>query len=426
MPLMPFMPSSSSVVFSFAVASFAFAACGDRGGATPSGSVSASGAPVLSSSTAAGANASPSASASAKNAPKKARPTGIGKEKARIAKDKLAEGRKLAHEKKWKDAITAFEASAAADPADARPVAEIGFAAYEAGDLDRADQANDKALPLTANSIMRAQILFNEGLVAEKRGDKSKAAARYRASLALRANDAVKKHLATVEGTPANACDAAFADADALCACLKTNEPLEAGMVQEAPTCAVDATKASSGLAVLTYGGDLGERPHFLVDTSNHQLKRLGSLGEDFEPGAFGVHNSTDLDTIETKTVGGHALALVHWTESDTDTNIGGIEINSLVTKNTTICVLGAAGKGTVCPATVPVEETGSLSYLDDLGPDTDPQLAAQIAELKKSAPPSSTTNAATFTIGDDGALSVTETSGHRPALDDLKGKKIW
>ena len=76
--------------------------------------------------------------------------------------------RKLAGEKKWVEATKAFEAALAANPGDPRALAELGYAAYHADDLRKATATNAKALEAATDPQLKAQVLFNEGMVAEK------------------------------------------------------------------------------------------------------------------------------------------------------------------------------------------------------------------------------------------------------------------
>jgi len=127
----------------------------------------------------------------------------------------LERGRRLVRAKDWRGGIAAFDAALAAHPGDARALSELGWAAFRAGDLDRAAQASrDASAAAGASARVRASALYNLGRVDEARGDKDGAAAAYRDSLALHASRAVKRHLRAIAkaGAHAGAGSAAVAD----------------------------------------------------------------------------------------------------------------------------------------------------------------------------------------------------------------------
>ena len=72
---------------------------------------------------------------------------------------------------------------------DDRALAELSFAAMSAGEQDLARKAGRQAVLTATEPKIRAAALYNLGRV-EEPGDPAKAAALYRASLALRPNAA--------------------------------------------------------------------------------------------------------------------------------------------------------------------------------------------------------------------------------------------
>lgn len=109
---------------------------------------------------------------------------------------KMAEGDQLESQKKWAEALTAFEAAAAAKPKDARALAEVGFTAYFAGNLARAKEASEQAIEAAGSDAkLKGSALFNLGLAIEKTAPNA-AASLYSASNKLRPNATVQARLA--------------------------------------------------------------------------------------------------------------------------------------------------------------------------------------------------------------------------------------
>jgi Flp pilus assembly protein TadD len=86
----------------------------------------------------------------------------------------LDEGRKLARAKEWAKALSAFDRALAVMPDDARVLSEVGWAAFQANQLDRAEHANARALANAKEPLVRAPILYNMGRVAEGAGDRTR------------------------------------------------------------------------------------------------------------------------------------------------------------------------------------------------------------------------------------------------------------
>jgi tetratricopeptide (TPR) repeat protein len=118
----------------------------------------------------------------------------------------LARGQAAAGRGDPAGAIAAFEEALASRPGDGRAQLELGWAAFRAGDLDRAEEATRRALEASTDRQIEAPSRYNLGRILEQRGDRAAAAAEYRRSLALRANSAVRARLeaitARVAGNP--------------------------------------------------------------------------------------------------------------------------------------------------------------------------------------------------------------------------------
>jgi tetratricopeptide (TPR) repeat protein len=78
---------------------------------------------------------------------------------------------------------------------DARALSELGWAAFKAGDYDRALSANRDSVKAATEPRVKAASLYNLGRVAEACGDKPAAVGYYLQSIRLRPNDAVAARL---------------------------------------------------------------------------------------------------------------------------------------------------------------------------------------------------------------------------------------
>jgi hypothetical protein len=155
----------------------------------------------------------------------------------------LERGRRRVRAKDWRGGVAAFDEALAARPGDARALSELGWAAFRAGDLERAAQASHDASTAAGASVrVRAAALYNLGRVDEARGDKDGAAEAYRASLQLHGSRAVKRHLRAIvkAGAHAGSGSSAAPDTDgADVAAASGSDDAGAGMV--GPFATIDA-----------------------------------------------------------------------------------------------------------------------------------------------------------------------------------------
>lgn len=108
----------------------------------------------------------------------------------------LNEGRKATKEKRFSDAVAAFDALLAIDPKHARARSERGFAKLVQGDLDGAERDFDQALAdATDDPKLQASSWFNKGLIAEKRGNPVAAKEAFERAHQLNPSAATKKKL---------------------------------------------------------------------------------------------------------------------------------------------------------------------------------------------------------------------------------------
>jgi hypothetical protein len=114
---------------------------------------------------------------SAAQKPAKSPLDAAAKAKAKLYLSALGRGRKATVKKDYGAAVAAFDEALKLEPRDARALAERGYAKYLAGDLDGGAQDFSLATPLASDPKLRAQIAFNQGLVAKKQGVAAQASA---------------------------------------------------------------------------------------------------------------------------------------------------------------------------------------------------------------------------------------------------------
>jgi tetratricopeptide (TPR) repeat protein len=109
----------------------------------------------------------------------------------------LARGRQLARAKQWADAVVAFEAALAARPLDPTALTELGWAAFNAGDLDKARRVSRQVTDADVTDAgVLARALYNLGRVEEASNHAHEAIELYQQSLRVRPDRTVRGRLA--------------------------------------------------------------------------------------------------------------------------------------------------------------------------------------------------------------------------------------
>lgn len=374
---------------------------GSEGGGTDAGAPDAT--------ASAGKPVDAGAALAAKDAGAKAQKPALTADQRKTVLAALDAGRKKTRAKDYKGALADFDRALAIAPDDGRVLAEVGYAAMLAGDNARASAANKRALANVHDKNLRAQVLYNEGRVAEAKGDKPAACKVYAESLALRENAEVRKRLTAAGGAtvPPMPCPAGAPTPEALCTCLLDDKTDYLGMKSDKPVCKVIPESLALGtprLSVMKVGAeDLpGELAYLLLARDGGTLRVVAELGISYEPGAFGVHNEAKVGTGVAKTFGKRSVVVVTSAQDNADQNLAGLELCTENEQRETVCALGEGAKPTRC-VTVTVSSEGGC------GPGVEPDdesSKAMVAEAKKNWSTSSTKS--TWTVQDDGALVVT------------------
>jgi tetratricopeptide (TPR) repeat protein len=203
-------------------------------------------------------------------------------------KNLVDDARNLAAKSKLTDAIAKLEACIALVPDDVTALGELGFTAYLAKDLAKAEQATRKALAAQASSNLRGAVFYNLGLILEAKKDVPGAVAAYSDSLRVRPNGIVRTKLRSLDPKAAEAFDpyrpvgmtGPFASIDAFCKTLpkKAKDPAYGpGAVPPPPD--IDCTcgqRIKTGTAAPPY-----KKLEVFLRTCAIEGHKMGSYGND-------------------------------------------------------------------------------------------------------------------------------------------------
>ncbi len=289
------------------------------------------------------------------------------KEQRAAYKQHMKAAQALEKDKKWAEAVTELEAALTAIEGDQRALAELGFAAMNAGDYVKARKADDEAVRVAADKKVKAASLYNLGLVQEKTGDLEGARASFTASLALRPNRAVSDELSGLGGKigpPPPFCAAGAKPCDCI------GKHAFGQIAKDAPpTCTLDREAKLPPLP-----GFHLYRIEWYRQTWRYLLDENDQLVAVID-GSVDMHRSSEtlvLEKAELKPVGGHKVLWLQTHDEASDASESGDDIvndDSTTTTAVTLCVIGD-GK-TRCPlASVPIalSATSERTSLDDSG----------------------------------------------------------
>lgn len=374
-----------------------------------------------------------------KAAPK---PQDIPPEKRKEYAAKMKDGRKLAAEKKWGEASAIFQKALDAIPDDGRALADGSWAAFQAGDLPRAERLAKQGAKKGHDTESRARCLYNLGRVEEQSGRGEKAAEHYGASLALRPNDVVKKQLEALpkKGAPAASASAPPASAAPLpCVAMVQQSDvfpcLERAMKQRGEdedtggrTVAwLDGigplAKHEKKLKIATAPFGMFETSHFLVASQLRGWQVVAELPTTHNPGAFGIHESLSVEKADVREIGGNKVLWLEVLHGHTDSDMGIDEITEDERREVVLCVLSdEKHMETKCPVSAPLLSlhTRSRMNLEELDEETK-KLATPGLPIREET---------TFdvTIANDGQVTVKLKKGAASAEDKprLGVFKLW
>jgi hypothetical protein len=121
-------------------------------------------------------------------------------------RDALNEGRRLVKEGDYAGGIARYERLLAIDPHYGPALGELGWAAFKAGDLKKAQATTLRALKGASEDKRRGMLLYNLGRIAEAKEDREAAIDAYQRSVAARPNKTVQARLdALIDDAPVSA-----------------------------------------------------------------------------------------------------------------------------------------------------------------------------------------------------------------------------
>ncbi|MRG90362.1 tetratricopeptide repeat protein [Polyangium spumosum] len=346
-------------------------ACKDGGGTSPPAPTAAAPAPTA----AATASAAPTGSAPAAALPRPKRPKtreAPSPEKMRAYRKALTEGRILAGKLQWPEAIKEFEKALVVVPGDAPALTELCWAAFKAGELERAKKSCEEALRRTTSPKIQGMAHYNLGRVAEERKDPKTALDHYRKSVALRPNETVEKRLAELakkEKAPAPPaqeplpCQTPAVKIADVCTCLTKPEPGEVVMGGRSCEPVKEPKLPRPELTLLEAQTGTFRTDWILVAKGEKGFSPIGRIGSTHNPGAFGIYEELSIPTVTEKTAGKTPVLWIEARHDRHDSDMGIDEYEEETVRTVTLCV-PPQGKVTEwkCPLTVPVER----SYVRD------------------------------------------------------------
>jgi len=364
-------------------------------------------------------------------AAKPAEPT-VTSEQRQTYRKHLRAGRKLGKQERWGEAVVELEAALVAIPMDGRALSELGWAAFQAGDYDKAKKANQDSARVAVNPKVKAASLYNLGRVAEAMKDNKAAAGYYRESLKLRPHKAVAARLEKLGGEPpvpgsadteSLPCVAPVASPEQVCACLgKQYEAAEedgGGQCEKVPFVGPDEVGV-----VRVEISDSQEFEYFLLYQTAKGWVTIADLGYLFAGGIAGIENEMEVSEIVKKSAGPRSVLWVEVLSSGHDNDLGIAEVEFYDNTRVTLCVLADEG-APVCPLQLPLSSSYTREELDE---DIAGEVEEDVADLRTPGLPIHTERAFEVRLGEDGTATVVLVKGEAdPETKPMLGPhKLW
>jgi hypothetical protein len=409
-----------AAVFAFVLVG---AACGAKKEAGPAGDKASTGSGAASAPAAVDASAPPTSV----DAGARAAPAPISRETRATYKKHLSAGRKAAKAAKWPEAMKELEAALAAIPGDDRALGELSWAAFSAGDHERARKAGRASVLAATDPKVKASSLYNLGRVEEATGKIAEAAALYRQSIALRPNKTVEDRLAALPedaaavATGPSPCAKPMPEGE-VCKCLDTLAAEYRDAADPGSASCVLAPAGIDGFQLASYTlTNEYEVQHVLVARQPKGWAVVADLAYVYNPGMMGISEEWALEPPKEETIAGKQVVRFVHKKSRSDSDMGIDEVESEDTETLVVCVRGGATADTTCP----VDVTTSYTYVRDrLGISEDDELG-DVAELRTKGLPIKSEMRVSVTVGADGVAQVRAERG-RPEPSQLGDHKLW
>lgn len=284
----------------------------------------------------------------------------------------LAEGRRLAAKSSFPEAIKEFELALESVPGDAPAMLDMGWAAFKAGELDKAKKKTEDALSRTTSPKLKGMAHYNLGRIAEEKKEYKQAVDHYQVSLELRPNEIVEKRLAelakkanitvalktAVEPLPCQTPAASIAD---VCACMIKPQPDD--MAPRTCEQLTDVKVGRDDLAFVDVAVSMFETYTYALARVEQGFLPIAKVGWEYNPGAFGIFEEFDIASISEKTAGKTKVVWIEGTRNRHDSDMGIDEYEEESSKLVTVCVPPA---GDVKTWKCPISLTTEMSYTRD------------------------------------------------------------
>lgn len=290
----------------------------------------------------------------------------------------LRNGRKLIRAKNYEAGLAWLDQALALQPGDQRVLAEMGWALFLKGDLDRAEQVTQQALRAASVPNARGAALHNLGRIAEQRGKTDEAAQLYRNSIAARPNTVVSKRLADLGASPAASAVSLAQDTlvgalvgpapslQATCSALISKHAPDSDKVfcekKAAIVLNINEGELRRALLLPVWFGfssssfeTATEVLHYLVIETNAGTFHTNTAAwHVYNPGAFGIYEELAV-TLSTESLmaGSPREIVVRGKHQRHDTDLGILEEEEIESERMLVCGLGAGVPQ--CFADIPV-----------------------------------------------------------------------
>jgi tetratricopeptide (TPR) repeat protein len=309
-------------------------------------------------------------------------------EAAKLRKRLLAllnEGREATKKGDYPAGMAKYREALEIDASDVSALAELGWAAFQAGDLELAHRTTTQALKFVRDDKQRGMILYNLGRIAEAREELAAAIEHYEASLVARpGNQTVQTHLDAVKAKLASASSPSaeqpglevlardLVDLTAACKIIE-EQRCEDFTMDESDPCTCDpepqATPgADQSWGLLQLGGDESmQAAWFPVVQTDKGWTVFAEVLYTYNPGAFGIFEEAELgaSTVEPLLAKGTQLVM-RVEKSRMDRDMGLNEIESEDYKAMIICARHETGAYCARPLITAYSRSREVEFLGE------------------------------------------------------------
>lgn len=278
-------------------------------------------------------------------------------------------GRTAFNAKDYLVAVERFDAALALSPDDPRALSERGWCHFQAGHLAEAEADALAAIGRSTDTQLLGATWYNLGRIREAQARTPEAAAAYRTSLGLRANETVRKRLEALGGVPPEpyvgvAMAGPFPSLDAWCDTRKRAHADEGAVLcdptgeelggLEGPRSAVGAPFTEVrvlGVAAPMFaeaGWDCGTVHYSLAVRTDAGWFTADDITYAYNPGAFGIHEGVTVHTLEVRD--GRVVFDLQRDRGDTDMGLN--EVQTDEERSLVVCAMVGGAPRCIPPVT--------------------------------------------------------------------------